>query len=138
MFEQLIQEKPAQEIIADAAEARDLSPSPFASQLLDGVEAEGAEIDGIIAKYLKGWSLPRLPRVTHVLLRLAVYEILRRREIPVSVTINEAVELAKVYAGQEDAAYLNGVLSTLEKQEQFEKDDEPVAKKEEQQEIPVE
>ena len=72
-------------------------------------------IDKNIEEYLKNWDKSRLSRVSLAVLRLAVYEILYSQENPVSVCINEAVELTKKYALQDDASYINGVLSSIEK-----------------------
>ena len=63
----------------------------------------------------KGWSLRRLSKVALAILRMAVFELLYLDSIPASVTINEAVELAKTYGGQGDAPYINGVLATVVK-----------------------
>ena len=80
-----------------------------------GVKSKQSEIDECIEKYLKEWKKDRLSRVTISILRLAVYEILFEDEIPVSVSINEAVELGKKYSTKENATYINGVLGSLSK-----------------------
>ena len=61
------------------------------------------------------WKVNRLPKVSLTVLRLAIGEMLYFRDIPVAATINEAVELAKKYSMQEDAAYINGVLGAFAK-----------------------
>lgn len=69
------------------------------------------DIDKSIAENLKGgWKINRLPKVNLAILRLAVYEIFFVDDVPNSVAINEAVELAKKYSGKEDAPFINGVL----------------------------
>ena len=60
-----------------------------------------------------GWSIKRITKTALAILRLAIYEIKYYDEIPVSVSINEAVELAKKYATKEDASFINGILSTV-------------------------
>lgn len=82
----------------------------FAKSLYNGVVAESEELDKIIEQYLTGWKLNRISRVNLAILRLAVYEIKYVEDVPVSVAINEAVELAKTYSGAEDAAFVNGIL----------------------------
>ena len=67
----------------------------------------------MITENLKGWSLRRLSKVALSLLRMAVFELMYQRDTPVSVVINEAVELAKTYGGQGDSAYVNGVLGSV-------------------------
>jgi len=121
LFEQAIQKKSIKEIVADAQEARDFSLSAFTEQLVFGTEAQASLITETIQKNLKGWSIHRLSKVTYSILQLSVYEILFEADIPVGVSINEAVELAKTYGDKEDAVYVNGVLSTVEKTADYEK-----------------
>ena len=66
--------------------------------------------DEIITGYARGWRLERLPKVTLAILRNALAEILYFEDIPDSVSVNEAVELAKKYATAEDASFINGLL----------------------------
>ena len=79
------------------------------------MEENSQQIDSVISQHIRGWSLHRLSKVALALLRLAVYEMLFDDSIPTSVSINEAVELAKMYGGKEDAPYINGVLATVDK-----------------------
>ena len=90
-------------------------PSAFAEQEALGVEAHREEIDSVIEQHIRGWSLRRLSKVALALLRLAVYEMKWEDSIPTSVSINEAVELAKTYGGKDDAPYINGVLASVAK-----------------------
>ena len=116
VFEQTVREEPLDDILHDAAEARDLVPSAFAEREALGVEEHQAEIDETIEKHIRGWSLRRLAKVALALLRLAVYELCWEDAIPYSVSINEAVELAKTYGGKDDAPYINGVLASVAKE----------------------
>lgn len=88
----------------------------FAQRLASGVEAHTAELDEIIGRHARGWSVRRISKVCLALLRLALYEMKWEEEIPVSVSINEAVELAKQYGGADDASFLNGILGTAAKE----------------------
>ena len=115
VFEQEVREESIDHILHDPVEARDLVPSPFAEQEALGVEEHREEIDGTIEKHIRGWSIRRLSKVALALLRLAVYEMLWEKSIPYSVSINEAVELAKAYGGKDDATYVNGVLASVAK-----------------------
>lgn len=72
-----------------------------------------SEIDDKIMEICKGWRLSRLGKVELAVLRLAVYEILHDEDIPTGVAINEAVELAKIYGGEEAPRFINGVLAKL-------------------------
>lgn len=83
----------------------------FIDELISGVVEKQAIIDGIIRKFLVQWELERLSTVDRNLLRLAIFELLYRQDIPLAVTINEALELAKKYGSSgEGVAFINGVL----------------------------
>src|SRR6185503_15614556 len=82
----------------------------FARELVDGVQGQRERIDALIAECAEHWRLPRLSRVDLNLLRLATFELLARPEIPPSVTINEAIEIARRYGSEDSASFVNGVL----------------------------
>ena len=69
------------------------------------------EIDNMISQKATGWSIDRIGRVELTILRLAIYEMLFDDDIPVSVSINEAVEIAKKFGGDDAPAFVNGILS---------------------------
>jgi N utilization substance protein B len=85
----------------------------FARELVAGVEANRARIDELIAAAASHWRLPRLSRVDLNVLRLATYELLERSEIPTAVTIDEAIEIARRYGGEDSPAFVNGVLDHI-------------------------
>ena len=89
----------------------------YARSIALGVEEKKDNLDGLIEKYSKGWKVKRLPKVNLAILRLAAYEILFVDDVPESVAINEAVELAKKYSGESDYSFINGVLGALVKGE---------------------
>ena len=115
IFERAFREEAIEEIIADAEEARAIEEYEFDLALTNCVNDHLAEIDAEIDRYSDKWKVNRLPKVSLTVLRLAIGEMLYFREIPVAATINEAVELAKKYSMQEDAAYINGVLGAFAK-----------------------
>ncbi len=88
----------------------------FADNLVAGIEESAGEIDALIGGNAIGWTVGRMPKVDLCILRIALYEMLHRKDIPHSVSINEAVELAKRFAGDKSPAYINGILGTLSKQ----------------------
>ena len=96
----------------DAFPADDRSRK-FAVQLVDGVRTEPIALDRQIADALEHWSIGRLARVDHNILRLALYELQRIDEIPARVTIDEAIELAKTYGDEESGRFVNGVLDQM-------------------------
>ena len=93
------------------------SVGDYARSIALGVEEKKDNLDGLIEKYSKGWKVKRLPKVNLAILRLAAYEILFVDDVPESVAINEAVELAKKYSGESDYSFVNGVLGALVKGE---------------------
>lgn len=94
--------------------ADDLVLSDYAEQLVFGVVEHCAEIDERLAATSENWALDRMPVVDRAILRLATYEMLFVEEVPVSVSINEAVELAKAYGGEDDSSrFVNGVLGRI-------------------------
>ncbi len=85
----------------------------FARELVEGVRQSLERIDGLIASAAEHWRLPRLSRVDRNLLRLATFELIGCREIPASVTLNEAVEIARRFGSEESAGFVNGVLDHI-------------------------
>lgn len=88
---------------------------PYLSDITHGVLNEKAELDHHIAQHLKNWSLNRIATVEKSILRIATYEILHVEDIPLKVTINEAVELANKYGDDQSGKFVNGVLSNIVK-----------------------
>ena len=116
LFEMMFNDQPVEELAAAASEARDTPVSAFALALAAGTQAHLAELDEKIAAYSVKWSKERISRVALSVMRLAVYEMLYEESIPVSVSINEAVELAKKYGGDEDAPFINGILGSISRE----------------------
>jgi transcription antitermination protein NusB len=85
----------------------------FATTLVQGVHAEVAELDKLLAGALEHWSIRRLSRVDHNILRMALFELMRMEDVPARVTIDEAIELAKCYGDQDSGRFVNGVLDQL-------------------------
>lgn len=83
----------------------------FVRELVEGAEKNRSMLDGLIKKHLVKWEIDRLSAVDRNLLRLALYEIIYRPDIPHAVSINEALELAKKYGSSGEAVgFINGVL----------------------------
>jgi transcription antitermination factor NusB len=85
----------------------------FARELVEGARREQAELDRYIGEVLAHWSIKRLSRIDHNILRLALYELLRMPDIPARVTIDEAIELAKRYGDTNSGQFVNGVLDEI-------------------------
>lgn len=81
-----------------------------------GVYEKQDELDGVIEKFLIGWTIDRLSRVDLALLRLSIYEMLVLHDVPPGVAVNEAVNLAKEYGTDESPAFINGILGKITKE----------------------
>lgn len=85
----------------------------FAAELVVGATGREARIDAVIRSYARGWSLDRMAHVDRNILRLAMFELLFLPDIPPSVSVNEAVELAKRYSTAESGSFVNGILGNV-------------------------
>ena len=121
IFEKSFREEEISEIIESAVVARELEPNAFMSQLAEGTFEHLDAIDALIDKNCIGWKRERLSRVALAILRLCCFELLYREDIPVGVSIDQAVELAKKYATEDDASYINGVLGSVSRNEDLKK-----------------
>ncbi len=81
--------------------------------VVNGVNKNLKAIDEIILSKLKNWSLERIAKIDLAILRLAIYEIMYMDDIPVKVTANEAVELAKLYGNNDSKSFVNGVIAKV-------------------------
>ena len=117
LFEKTVNDDPMEDIVEMAVEARGIEMDAYCEKLTALAELYLEQIDAVIGENLRGWSLRRLSRMTLTILRVAVCEMkfMNAQDVPVSVSINEAVELAKVYGNEKDASYVNGVLSSIAK-----------------------
>ena len=101
-------DRPALEVLAESAEAKE-----FTRELVLGVEEHRAELDDLIRRYADRWALERMPIVDRNLLRLGIFELLHRPDIPPAATINEAVELAKLLSTEDSGRFVNGLLGRV-------------------------
>ncbi|ACM60102.1 NusB antitermination factor [Caldicellulosiruptor bescii] len=85
----------------------------YLERLLKGVIQNQQKIDNIIEKYSKDWPLSRLPMVELELMRIAVYELLFEEEVPVSVAIDEAVDMASIFGIEKAPSFVNGILGRI-------------------------
>ncbi|WP_059103305.1 transcription antitermination factor NusB [Shouchella shacheensis] len=85
--------------------------SPFFEELIYGTQEKQEAVDHVLAQNLKGYTLDRLGYVDRSIARMALYEMLYIDDIPMNVTLNEAIELAKAFGGEDAGRFMNGVLS---------------------------
>ncbi len=122
--EALVDQRLTAESFAELAEEDDVyREAPNAKQaayirrLVRGVDEHGAELDGYIEKYAKGWKFSRIPLVASAIMRVAMYEVLYMPDVPNAAAINEAVEIAKKYETPETVKFINGILGSFSRQE---------------------
>ena len=110
----LLYEAEAREIdLLDLLSGQDLPPTPLTAELIEGVAGHRSAIDGLLEAVAVDWSVPRMAPVDRAILRLAVYELAHRREVPTAVILNEAVELAQLYSTAASGRFVNGILATI-------------------------
>jgi transcription antitermination protein NusB len=93
--------------------AEEMAIRLFADPLIHGTLEYRDEADGVIKKHAKNWDLHRIAAVDRNILRLAIYEMLHRADIPPVVSINEAVDIAKKFSTQDSGKFVNGILDKV-------------------------
>ncbi|EHJ48704.1 NusB antitermination factor [Solidesulfovibrio carbinoliphilus subsp. oakridgensis] len=119
IFESAADERSLRRVFArcphDVMEGEDGAGQAFAWELVQGVWQNQRELDALIVKFSKNWKLSRIAKVELTILRLALYEILHRSDIPLRVALNEAIELAKRYGDENSRNFINGILDAVAK-----------------------
>ncbi|MCB0870187.1 MAG: transcription antitermination factor NusB [Solirubrobacterales bacterium] len=103
-YQQEVTDRPLSVLLADA--------KPFTIELAEGVEANREELDEVIAEYARGWELNRIAPLEKNIMRVALYEMNFREDVPAEVAIDEAVETAKKFCGAEAPGFVNGILGS--------------------------
>jgi N utilization substance protein B len=85
----------------------------FAERIVEGVMERRAELDGLIGRLAVNWKVSRMPIVDRNILRMGLYELLWLPDVPAKVTVNEAIELAKLFADDEAKRFVNGILDKV-------------------------
>ena len=102
-----------EEIFEIAVEAEVIEKNEFTEEIVFKAEKHMEEIDDEIRNNLKGWTMARISKISLALLRMAICEIKYCENVPTGVSINEAVEICKVYGSDEDKSFVNGVLGSV-------------------------
>src|SRR4051812_7194039 len=110
LYQADVTDRPAAELVEQTAK-------PFTRELVDGVQAHREELDALIERYAEGWSLDRIAPLERNILRVALYELLHRDDVPTEVAIDEAVEFAKEFASSDAPGFVNGILGSVQRQE---------------------
>lgn len=85
----------------------------FIETLVTGVDAAKSELDGLLQPIAPDWPIEQIARMDRIVLRMGAYELVHGQDVPPKVVINEAVELAKAFGGENSSKFVNGVLGTL-------------------------
>lgn len=101
-------DRPVLEVLAENPDEKE-----FTRELVEGVVANREELDELIRRYADRWVLERMPIVDRNLLRMGIFELLHRDDIPPAATINEAVELAKLLSTEDSGRFVNGLLGRV-------------------------
>jgi transcription antitermination protein NusB len=101
-------DRPVLDVLAENPDAKE-----FTRELVSGVVANREELDELIRRYADRWVLERMPIVDRNLLRMGIFELLHRPDIPNAATINEAVELAKLLSTEDSGRFVNGLLGRV-------------------------
>jgi N utilization substance protein B len=99
----------------DAGQELDEDARTFANALVRGTIERVAEADTLIATHARNWRIERMAVIDRLVLRLAIYELLAEQATPAKVIINEALELARTFSGEEPVPFINGVLDAVRK-----------------------
>jgi|SRR3954451_13946479 len=110
LYQQDVTGRPIDELV-------DKDASSFTRELVDGVRQHQEELDVLIARYAKGWTLDRIAPLERSILRVSLYEMLHRSDVPDEVSIDEAVEAAKELCAAEAAGFVNGILGAVKRTE---------------------
>jgi N utilization substance protein B len=98
------------------AELVDPRAKEFTRELVEGVDADHEQLDALIERYAEGWTVDRIAPLERNIMRVALFELLSRDDIPAEVAIDEAVEAAKELCSTETPAFLNGILGAVHRE----------------------
>ncbi len=102
LYQREVTGQPLDELLAGA--------KPFTRELAEGVETTGGELDEVIARHADGWTVERIAPLERSIMRVALYEVEHREDVPTEIALDEAVGLAREYCGSDAPGFVNGVL----------------------------
>jgi transcription antitermination protein NusB len=110
LYQAEVTDRPAEDLLARNA-------TDFTRELVEGTARERPELDELISRYARGWSLDRIAPLELNIMRVALHELLHRPDVPAEVAIDEAVEAAKELCSAEAPGFVNGILGAVEREE---------------------
>src|ERR671917_168024 len=109
LYQRDLTQRPLEELVGREA-------TDFTRELVNGTDAERLELDGLIERHSHGWTLDRIAPLERNILRVALFELLHREDIPDEVAIDEAVETAKELCSAEAPGFVNGILGAVHRE----------------------
>jgi N utilization substance protein B len=113
LFESEIRSEPVLELLGERTASASPPVSPYAAELVRGVQAHRDQIDELLAEHAHGWTLDRMPAVDRNILRIATFELLWQDDVPDAVVISEGVALARDLSTDGSPSFVNGLLARL-------------------------
>ncbi|MGQ0744408.1 MAG: transcription antitermination factor NusB [Acidimicrobiales bacterium] len=98
---------------ADVLAGLVIPPAPYAADLVSGVAEHGSEIDDWILRQSRDWAPERMAAVDRALLRIAIFELIHRPDVPTGAVMAEAVEMAQIFSTDDSARFVNGLLAAV-------------------------
>ena len=112
LYQSDVTDTPADAVCADWRDAG-RTVTPFAAELIEGVTQHQPEIDLLLEEHSEGWTVARMAALDRTIMRVAVFELMHRPDIPTSVAISEAMEAATELSSDESRRYVNGILGRI-------------------------
>lgn len=116
-FERIFNDDPPEMIIETARECETVEVSKQVEEMFYGVDKNKELLDERISAHLKNWTIARISKVALAVLRVAMYEILFCDDVDIDISISEAIKIAQEYTVKDDVSFINGVLSSISKEE---------------------
>jgi N utilization substance protein B len=113
MYEADLRDLDAVGVLSERIAAADPPVNDYTVAIVEGAAEHRARIDEILGYYSEGWTIERMPALDRAILRLGIFELLWREDVPPAVVIDEAVELAKTLSTDESPRFINGVLAQV-------------------------
>jgi transcription antitermination protein NusB len=110
LYQGQVTARPPRDLLAPGA-------TEFTRELVEGVQAERDALDGVIERHAVGWTLDRIAPLERNIMRVALYELLHRDDVPVEVAIDEAIEAAKELCSADAPGFVNGILGAAQREE---------------------
>ncbi len=115
LFQREFQEISADEALPISLEETEMTDNDliFAKDLISGVIEHRPQLDSTLNEFAVDWKMDRIARLERTVLRMALYELMFINDVPVGVTVNEAIEITKIYSTQEASRFINGILGNV-------------------------